>query len=111
MAMRTIEITKGNQYDRDGCLVMVNGGATIYATVRVGRRMDGTQGLAYTGTYTPRAEERAEVEAAIRDTMADGKPRMLRIGESATTPSETPEWRSGRGLTLTEEMDRDDTIY
>jgi hypothetical protein len=55
---------------------------------------------------------RDRIDATIREVLADGVTRTIDLPKpvkAATTLA--PEWRSKRGLTLTEEMDREDTDY
>ena len=107
---RTIKISKGNQYDRNGYHLGVVG-TGIYAFGKLGRRMDGAEGITFDGTYVPRDSERAAVEEAIRSVIETGEPQTLVFGQPEVAAEPVAEWTSPRGLTLTEEMDREDTIY
>jgi len=111
--MKTLEISRGNQYDRNGYYLGVIG-TGLYAFGRIAKRMDGTVGVTYDGTWSPDRNDRPTVDAAIRKVIETGEPCTLTIGapEPVKPAAPTvPEWRSPRGLTLTEEMDREDTVY
>lgn len=107
--METLTISRGNQYDRDGYYLEVED-SDLYAWGSIGRRMDGTTGLTWGGDYRPSDEDRAAVEAAIREVLATGETRTIEVGRDETPEPAIREWRSPRGLTLTEEMDREDSV-
>jgi hypothetical protein len=109
---RTITITKGNQYNPAGYYLGVTESG-LYAWGEIGPRMDGTVGVTRDGNYVPRAEDKAAVDEAIKAVLADGQTRTLRLGKADPVVPATPEpeWVSPRGLTLAQEMDRDDTVY
>jgi hypothetical protein len=110
-ATKKIKITRGNQYNPAGYYLRVLGGS-LHAWGAMGRKMDGSTGLTWDGTYRPSdAADRATIETAIGEVLADGKPRTVEIGRPEKAGAASPEWRSDRGLTLTEEMDREDSIY
>lgn len=110
MATEIIEITRGNQYDRDGYSIEVTD-SDLYAWGGIARRMDGTIGLTWGGTYLPSPEDREAVEAAICEVMTTGEDRTITIGRDDPAGPAAAEWRSPRGMTLAEEMDREDSIY
>lgn len=114
--MTTIEIRKGNQYDPEGYYLTTKDdrGGRSYAWGREALRMDGVVGITYEGGYVPSDEDRPTVDAAIRDVMATGERRTITIGQPAPARpvvAAAPGWKSPRGLTLAEEMDREDTDY
>lgn len=98
-------VSRGNQYDRDG--YRVERGA-LRGFGRIARRMDGTVGLTTGGDLH---DLPAEVEAAVLATLADGRDREVVVGEDPAPEAVAAEWRSPRGLTLAEEMDREDSAY
>jgi hypothetical protein len=106
----TITISKGNQYRRDGYYLEI-ADSSLYAFGGIGARMDGTTGLTWDGNYLPSGPDRDAVEAAIGEVLATGQPRTIRVGRDEAAGPEVAEWRSPRGLTLTEEMDREDSDY
>lgn len=86
-------------------------GSTLYAQGSIGKRMDGTVGLTWSGTFLPPAADRAQVEAVIEQVMTSGVEQVITIGERPQPEPEVVGWRSPRGLTLAEEMDREDSDY
>jgi hypothetical protein len=110
MMAETITITKGNQYDRSGYRLEIEG-SSLRAWGGIARRMDGTTGLTWGGDYLPSRPDREAVEAAILEVIASGSARTIRIGQPEATEPRSAEWRSPRGLTLAEEMDREDSTY
>jgi hypothetical protein len=74
--------------------------------------MDGTTGLTWDGTFLPIGADRVKVESVIADVMADGVDRTVTIGDPEPDSEAVPaSWRSSRGLTLTEEMDEEDSDF
>lgn len=77
--MKTITITKGNQYNADG-YSMTDGNLDAYG--EIAKKMDGTIGVTRDGRctlgcdYDNEANE-AKLKQAIRETIADGKERVL----------------------------------
>jgi hypothetical protein len=105
-----LRITKGNQYDGGGYYIE-DRDSTLYAFGEIGPRMDETTGITWGGTYRPQPEQYAQVEAVIRQVINDGVTRDLIVGDDFPPVPAIGEWRSQRGLTLNEEMEREDTIY
>lgn len=86
-------------------------GKSLYARGSVAKRMDGSTGLTWDGTYLPSGADREKVEAVITEVMTTGVEQTITIGDRTETQAVAPAWKSGRGLTLTEEMDREDTDF
>lgn len=109
---RTYQITRGNQYDGQRGYSIQCGG--LYGWGAISERMDGTVGPTFGGRVAPPDSDMDVLEVALRATLADGQARTVVSGTPKPAPAPEagqPEWRSARGLTLTEEMDSDDTIY
>lgn len=86
-------------------------GKSLYARGSMAKRMDGSVGLTWDGTYLPAPSDRPRVEAAIAEVMASGIEQTITLGDRPKSDAAAPPWRSGRGLTLSEEMDRADTDF
>lgn len=107
--METYTISKGNQYDGQNGYRITNGINWGWGVVEP----DGRVAVAGNCGQQPYGVTDAEwdtVRDAIRSTMADGVGRTVEIG-TAPPAVKIPAWRSERGLTLNQEMDREDTIY
>lgn len=104
----TYKISKGNQYDGQGGYSITNGINWGWGVIDDGR-------VCMSGNIQqPRDITDAQWQAvkdAIRTTMTDGQDREITVGQVPAAQVRSPEWRSARGLTLSDEMDREDTIY
>ncbi len=101
-----LEITGSSK----GYSLTVVGKDSLYAHGSLAKRMDGSIGLTWDGTFLPPTADREKVEAVIAGVMATGIGQTITIGEPSN-PTAAPAWRSRRGLSLTEEMDREDTEF
>ena len=52
-----------------------------------------------------------DTAALVADARINGKTGSAPVEDAPIEKEASPEWKSPRGLTLTEEMDREDTIY
>ena len=77
--MKTLTITPN---DNGGYYIEVKG-STVYAFGSVARRMDGTVGLTWDGTYLPASQDREEVEAVINEAIASKQVKVITIGQPA----------------------------
>jgi hypothetical protein len=107
-----LTITKGNQYNTDGYRLQDRLSA-LHAFGEIAARMDGSVGITWDGTFGPPANrgDRDAVERVIRQVITDGIARNIAIGVDAPAATPIREWRSYRGLTLTQEMDRKDSSF
>ena len=99
---RQYEISPGNQYDRFGARVQCGSLSTSYSLE--------DDRLVQLAGHMPCLEDLDAVDAAVRRVIPSREPETLILGEASPT-IDCPEWVSSRGLTLTEEMDRDDSPY
>jgi len=89
--MKTITISKGNQYDRDG-FRMTDGVCRSYGSADANK----DNGYCLDGNLWPWCfPNENEINNAILDTLADGQERIIKIAdESNTTPKAETEFKS-----------------
>ena len=87
--MKTIKITKGNQYDRDGYSLDADNGLSAWG--RLVRREDGSMRLTRDGNLTFRSDlDDVAITVMVHQTLADGIERtyaMPSVGPIAITPA------------------------
>lgn len=103
MATRTYEIKPRHQYDPDGARVEFGGLMTSYS-LEDGR-------LVIAAGEMCRVSDLDQVRAAVLRVMQTKQAETLVLGEVAPPLEPVEDWKSERGSILSEEMDREDSIY
>jgi len=105
-----LTISRGNRYDADGYR-LTDRHSPLSAFGGIAGNADGSDRITWDGTFLPDCADCHAVEQVIRQVIADGVARTITVGEDAPAGAPLPEYRSRRGLTLTEEMDRADSAF